>query len=138
MKRSVTLPHSRGNVYHALKDPILLAGWLDIPYVSTGYGKLHLFELEDWTSDTPWKTRGFIVDDVRGKGFRVEKDEVGDHRKPVLALGLSDTEEGCVLEMEWDDPYFDRVTRQLLDTGGHLRLGHLLNIETVILPEASE
>ena len=132
MKRIVTLPHPKDRVYQALMDPILLAGWLDLPSVTTGYGKLHLFELEEWKGDLPWKVRGFILDNIRDEGFRVEKDEVGEHDKPTLSFRLTESEKsedgerGCLLELESEHPYFERIVMAFLDPRGHLRLQHLL------------
>ena len=136
MKRSVTLPYPRAAVYHALMDPILLVGWLDIPYASTGYGPLHLFELEDWTESAPWKIRGFILDNVRDEGFKVEKDQVGEEMKPTLDFRLTDGEGGCVLELESDNAYFDRTIKMFMDSRGHLRLGQILRVEAPKLAKA--
>ncbi len=135
MKRTVSLPHKRAEVYHAFMDPILLSGWLNVPYVSTGHGELHLFEIEDWNKNHPWKIRCFILDSIRDESFRIEKDEIGDHHKPGLDLRLVDSEQGCELSLEWEDSYFDRLAKELLDPRGHLRLGHLIAVETT---DASE
>lgn len=122
MKRTADLPVPREAAYRALTDPILLAGWLNVPYASTGHGELHLFELEDWRSPTPWKVRGFIIENVRGDRLTIEKDEIGTHEKPMLHLSLSDAPEGCALELEWDSPYFEPVIRELRAPEGLLRL----------------
>lgn len=126
MKRISPLPVPKEAAYRALTDPILLAGWLNIPYASTGHGELHLFELEDWRSSSPWKARGFILENVRGERLTIEKDEIGTHEKPMLHLNLSDDSEGCALEIEWTDPYFDPVVRGLRASEGRLRLRLLL------------
>lgn len=135
MIRSVSLTYSKEWVYRALKDPILLAGWLNIPSVSTGFGPLHLFELEDWTGNAPWKTRAFILEDNRNERILLEKDEVGRNEKPRLEIRLEDHAEGCDLRLEWEDSYFDRFASEVLDPKGHLRLGLLLRVETANLSE---
>lgn len=126
MKRISKLPVPKEAAYRALTDPILLAGWLNIPYASTGHGELHLFELEDWRSSQPWKVRGFIIENVREERLTIEKDEIGTHEKPALHLVLSGDPEGCSLEIEWTDSYFDPVVRELRASEGHLRLRLLL------------
>jgi hypothetical protein len=136
MIRSVELPYSKDSVYRALKDPILLAGWLNLPYVSTGYGPLHLFELEDWNDLLPWKVRGFMIEDRRGERILIEKDEVGSETKPTFDLTLDNTDTGCRLGIEWEDAHFDRAVEKLLDPRGHLRLGHLLGAGRSTVSEA--
>jgi len=132
MKKSVSVPFSREETYEILMDPIRLALWLDVPSVTTGRGKMHIFEIEDWRAETPWKVRGTIIRNVENEEFCVELDR-GRWWNPVelIEITITGTQDGCILEADFTAPEGSPFVESLLDPKGPTRLQAAIAADTV-------
>jgi len=127
MRRKVRLPFSAEQVYRAILDPMILSAWFDVPYASTGWAPLQLFEIEDRGTPPGWKFRGFVVETVANRKIRIEREDKNAEAFRALVILLSRAEEGCEMEVAWSSTRLDRLASAFLDPRGHQRLGLVLD-----------
>jgi uncharacterized protein YndB with AHSA1/START domain len=134
MKQAASIPLPAAEVYRAILDPMILAAWWDIDYATTGPSPLHVFEVEFPRDLSPCRFFGFITE--REPNLSVTIEIVKTEKVPIgnLFIRLTPTEEGCQLEIEWEEERLDRLAEAFLDPSGHVRLGLVLDQFPLLLP----
>ena len=127
MKQAASLRLPAEEVYRAILDPMLLVAWWDIDYATTGPSPLHVFEVEFPRDLQPCRFFGFITDREPDRFLKIEIVKTEEVPIGTLVVRLERTDEGCRMEVEWEERRLDRLAEAFLDPGGHVRLGLVMD-----------